>query len=295
MCLLQTYVQNQGDFWGYTLDYLAHFLDESRGVDAPPVAADIAHHAYWVLLKTLAQRTAELHLALADETLPEFAPEPAGSEDQGHWKELILAEAASTLELLSVRRSNLTGEVRKNVDALWAHRKKIEDRIRQLAETPVSGKKIRTHGDLHLRQVLINQNDFIFIDLEDDAVSFAERRRKHLPLRDAAHLLQSLETAGLTALASAGKERPDSIASLESLMGLWLAEAERVFLDTYREYVADTALAISRGDMQEWLALFRLEKALRDLRTELDLRPECAAAMAENLLQLAQSGSGGVE
>ena len=295
LCLLQTYVQNQGDFWGYTLDYLAHFLDESRGVDAPPVSADIAHHSYWVLLRTLAQRTAELHRTLADDTLPEFAPEQAMPEDRLHWKELILAEAAQTLELLSVRRSNLTGEARKNVDALWAHRKKIEDRIRELAEAPVAGKKIRTHGDLHLRQVLINQNDFIFIDLEDDAVSFAERRRKHLPLRDVAHLLQSLETAGLTALASAVKERPDSVAPLESLMGLWLAEAERVFLTTYREHLADTALAISRGEMQEWYALFRLEKALRDLRMELDLRPECAAAMAGSLLQLAQSGSGGVE
>jgi maltose alpha-D-glucosyltransferase/alpha-amylase len=293
LCLLQTYVQNQGDFWGYTLDYLAHFLEESRGADAPPVAADIAHHAYWVLLRTLAQRTAELHRALAEGTSPEFVAEAIVAEDRAAWRQLILAETAQTLELLSVRRSNLTGEARKDVDALLAHRQKIEGRIAQLATAAITGIKIRTHGDLHLRQVMINQNDFIFIDLEDGVDSFEVRRQKQTPLRDVAHLLQSLQSAGLTALAQANKERPDSVAPLDSLMGLWLDEAERVFITAYREHVADTPLVTSREDMQSALVLFRMEKALRDLRTELDLRPESASLMRRVLLQFAQSETGG--
>lgn len=295
LCLVQAYVQNQGDFWGYTLEYLAHYLEESRGADAPPVSADIAHHAYWVPLRTLAQRMAELHRTLADESMPAFAPEPIDEEDLVAWRQIILKQAAQTLELLSERRSNLTGEARKDVDALLTQRQKIEDRIAQLSAGPVTGTKIRTHGDFHLRQVLINQNDFIFIDLEDDAASFAERRQKLSPLRDAAHLLQSLHHVGVTALVQAIKERPDSVASLESLMGLWLAEAERVFLTAYREHVAHTPLAMSREDFQSLIALFRVEKALQDLRTELDLQPECAAALARALLQTAHPGSGGEE
>jgi len=296
LCLLQTYVENQGDFWGYTLDYLAHFLDESRTGDASTLSPEMAHHAYWVLLRTLARRTAELHLALAKASIPDFAPEPVTSEDREGWKKLILAEAAQMLELLSVRRSNLTGEARKDVDALLAHRNRIEDRIEQSSAVAVTANKMRIHGDFNLRQVLINQNDFIITDLEDDvAGSYAERRRKYSPLRDVAHMLQSLQSAGYTALAAACKERPDSVAQLEPLTGLWMAEAERVFLTEYRDLTADTALAVSWGDMQSLLSLFRLEKALRDLRCELDLRPETVAVMAHAMLQLAQSGSGGVE
>ncbi|MES2564560.1 MAG: hypothetical protein V4637_17840, partial [Pseudomonadota bacterium] len=45
----------------------------------------------------------------------------------------------------------------------------------------------RHHGDYHLGQMLINENDFIITDFEGEpARTLQERRRKHTPLRDVA-------------------------------------------------------------------------------------------------------------
>ena len=296
LCLLQTYVENQGDFWGYTLDYLAHFLDESRASNSLIPAAEIVHHAYWVLLRTLAERTAQLHRALMDDSNPDFSPEPASQEDAEQWKISILAEAAQTLELLSKRRSNLTGTVRKDADALLAHRKKIEDWIALHATTPDAATKIRCHGDYHLRQVLINQNDFVITDLEDEPVRpFDERRHKQPPIRDVAHMLQSLHAVGNTALTVASIERPDSAAQLESLVGQWVDEAKRVFLTEYHEKTSDMNLMGSQEYLRSLLELFRIERAFRELRSDIELHSDAVGASARSIMQLTNTITGGMK
>ncbi|MEZ0245703.1 MAG: maltose alpha-D-glucosyltransferase, partial [Methylophilaceae bacterium] len=141
LCLLQSYVENQGDFWSYTLDYLTHFLEESRASDNPVATSEMAHHSYWVLLRTLAERTANLHRALIDDSDPAFAPEIVTDEDRMEWKRAISTEAANTLELLAAARSNWTGDVRKDVDALIAHHNKIEARIERNASMSVTAVK----------------------------------------------------------------------------------------------------------------------------------------------------------
>ena len=293
LCLLQSYVENQGDFWSYTLDYLTHFLDESRASDNPVAASEMAHHSYWVLLRTLAERTANLHRALTDDSNPAFAPEVVTDEDRMEWKKAISTETANTLELLAAARSNWTGDVRKDVDALIAHHKKIEDRIERNASMSVTAAKIRCHGDYHLHQVLINQNDFVITDLEDELLApFSEGFRKQSPMRDVAHMLQSFHIAGTTALVGASTERPESYTQLEPLVKQWAAEAERVFLAEYHEKTSDMKLYASWNDMRGLLDLFRIEKAFRELRNDLELRPDWVGASARSILQFTNSGLG---
>ncbi|MFZ5539709.1 MAG: maltose alpha-D-glucosyltransferase, partial [Pseudomonadota bacterium] len=68
LALLQAYVENQGDGWTFTVDYVARRL-ESR-------AADETFGDYAALAQTLGRRVAELHLAFASGADPAFAPEP---------------------------------------------------------------------------------------------------------------------------------------------------------------------------------------------------------------------------
>ena len=64
-----------------------------------------------------------------------------------------------------------------------------------------SGLRIRTHGDLHLEQVLYTGKDFVIIDFEGPpAETLAERRRKHECLRDVAGMIRSFHYAAFTAL-----------------------------------------------------------------------------------------------
>jgi maltose alpha-D-glucosyltransferase/alpha-amylase len=288
LCWVQGYVENQGDFWSYTLDYLAHFLEECCDAEHPVMAAEIAHQAYLVLLRTLAQRTAQLHAALADGAGdPAFMPEPVSDADMAGWAREVREDVATVLESLAAGLADMPGNIRDEVEGLLAQRQPIEARIERAGAAHVMAAKIRCHGDYHLRQVLINQNDFVITDREDEPVRpYAERRRKQSPMRDVAHLLQSLHIAGTTALLQASTERPESYEELEPLVRNWAVEAMRVFLDGYQEHARDGQLYASWDDMRGLLELFQIEQAFRQLRYDREFRPEWVGLSARSIRQL---------
>ena len=63
--LLQAFVTNQGDAWGYTLNYVEQFLEQYRSGTAPRGSPSDVHGGYLALMRTLGRRTAELHMAFA--------------------------------------------------------------------------------------------------------------------------------------------------------------------------------------------------------------------------------------
>ncbi|HEV2430118.1 MAG TPA: maltose alpha-D-glucosyltransferase, partial [Burkholderiales bacterium] len=138
VALLQSYVPNQGDGWSYTLAYLERFLKAPR--------ADEPHGAYLTLVQTLATRTAELHCALATPSgNPAFEPERFSAQEMAQWKARIREEA----------RKSASGQK----DALLA-------RIDACPLPAAPTLKTRHHGDYHLGQVLLSNNDFVIIDFE---------------------------------------------------------------------------------------------------------------------------------
>src|ERR1700719_2659219 len=68
---------------------------------------------------------------------------------------------------------------------------------------------MRTHGDLHLGQILNAGKDFFIIDFEGEpALSLPERRRKRSALRDVAGMLRSLSYAVFAARAAQNERAP---------------------------------------------------------------------------------------
>src|SRR5690348_11940906 len=111
---------NQGDGWDYTVNYLVRFLEDRR-TGAPPPAD--AHGLYMALMKTLAIRTAELHVALSRPTSdPAFAPEPITADDIAEWRKRVLAETEATLNLLSEQTAKLSPEVAADAESLLKRR-----------------------------------------------------------------------------------------------------------------------------------------------------------------------------
>jgi maltose alpha-D-glucosyltransferase/alpha-amylase len=270
--LLQAYVRNQGDGWNYTLEYLGRFLDTHRATaEVPP---DV-HGAYLALVQTLGVRTAELHAAFAKHTGDGgFDPEPATQQDYAAWKERVREDAASAFDLLARRLDQLPATVVDEARSITERRDEILRRIDGLHTPRGRVLKTRHHGDYHLGQVLLSKNDFIITDFEGEpARPVEERRRKHSPVRDVAGMVRSFSYAAGAGLARA-IEVPEDEARLGRLAADWEAQTRNVFLRAYDETARSAGIYSDEADFHALLDLFELEKALYELRYELNNRPD---------------------
>ncbi|HXE40088.1 MAG TPA: maltose alpha-D-glucosyltransferase, partial [Azonexus sp.] len=289
LALLQSYVENQGDGWSYTLAYLERFFEHfvAAGNGAPPAAADV-HGAYLALVRTLGRRTAELHQALALSTGdPLFDPEPVAEHDLATWGHTIGAEAVASLDLLEGALASLPAAAQPTAEALLVRRQELLSKIEASVPASFAGLKTRHHGDYHLGQVLVAQNDFIIIDFEGEPTrSLEQRRQKNSPLRDVAGMLRSFDYAVRSTLARAAGESPKEAEALTAQAAAWRTVVDAAFIDSY----AATAAAGSARLYGEWsaarrlLALFVFEKALYELRYELAHRPDWVALPLQGIL-----------
>jgi maltose alpha-D-glucosyltransferase/alpha-amylase len=291
LALLQAYLENQGDGWAYTVDYLERFLSEwGTTAAAPP---DDPHGAYLALVRTLALRIAELHLALATRTGdPAFDPELIEPRDVAAWKRSTVDKCAAALALLEQRRDELAPAARTEAAALLDARAALLQRIEVGVPARIEAIKTRYHGNLQLGQVLLHSNDFFIIDFEGEPdCAPSERRAKHSPLRDVAGMLRSFDCARHAALMRATAHRPEEYARLEPLTAAWEGEVRRVFLRTYEDRTREGILFGSFEAVRGLLALFELDKALYELSCELASRADWVHVPLRGLLALARDAS----
>jgi len=256
LALLQAYVPNQGDGWSYTLEYLQRYIETQRGT---PQAS---HEPYLLLIQTLATRTAELHRALGTSTRdPAFAPEPLSAADVESWKGRVKEEAEQTLSLVkSDELVSRKSELLALVDACAAPRGKAL--------------RIRHHGDYHLGQVLLANNDWYIIDFEGEpSRPPPESRRKHSPLRDVAGMLRSFSYAKWS-VAKSGE------------LDAWERATRQAFLAAYAAATKGSGLFGSFDEVAGLLKLFELEKVLYELRYELGNRPDWVQVPLSGLLAM---------
>ncbi len=287
LALLQGYVSNQGDGWNYTLEYLErHFAADQAPGEAP--APGDPHGAFLALVHTLGERTAQLHRALATPGGgPDFDPEPVTERDVAAWKARAQSEAQATLALLERRAGHLEDATRRDAGALLADRRHLASVIDAVAVDPAACRKLRFHGDFHLGQVLLRNADFVLIDFEGEpGRPLEERRAKHSPLRDVAGMLRSFDYARWSALRRS-LDSPQEYAFRVPLADAWHRSARTAFLSGYEEAIAGAGLVPAIAQAAGLLRLFEIEKALYELRYELENRPQWAAIPLTGLRTLA--------
>jgi maltose alpha-D-glucosyltransferase/alpha-amylase len=287
LILLQAFVTNQGDGWDYTVNYLVRFLEDRR--TGAPVPED-AHGLYLALMRTLAIRTAELHVALSRPTSdPAFAPEPITAADVESWRARTLEEADKTLAMLTEQTAHLPQEVVVDAESLLKRHALLLRRIESAVSAVPQGIKTRRHGDYHLGQVLVRRNDFIIVDFEGEpARSLSERRAKHSPLTDVAGMLRSFAYARRAALQRAAQVITDQAAMMEPLLERWERETRQTFITVYDEVARAGGLYASLEEMRPLLQLFEIEKALYEVRYELGNRPDWASIPLRSLIGFAE-------
>ncbi|WP_298829718.1 maltose alpha-D-glucosyltransferase [uncultured Piscinibacter sp.] len=275
LALLQAQVPNQGDAWAATVDRLERWL-ETSGTDGEEPARTLAAMAEG--LRVLARRVAELHLALARSTGdPAFDPEPMTPADITRWCAAVQRECRATLDQLGQRGEPWPEALGGLVAQVIAAAPALLSRIEQAGHAPPTHPKTRVHGDLHLGQVLVCRDDFLLIDFEGEPKrDFEERRAKQSALRDVAGVLRSFDYARHTALQQTAKTATE-MERLAPLARDWERTVRQAFLETYAEVAVAGGLfadAAAFARSQPLLDLFELEKALYELRYEIDNRPD---------------------
>jgi maltose alpha-D-glucosyltransferase/alpha-amylase len=237
----------------------------------------------------LGRRVAELHRALAKPGGdPAFDPEPVTDADLAAWKATVLAELDRTFDVIEPTLASLPERTRLQVGPLLARRERLKDRVKAASPSVTGLVKTRFHGDLHLGQVLVAQDDFIIVDFEGEpGRSLEERRAKASVLRDAAGMVRSFSYA---AHAAALRRSPGAGADEPVLQALaaWERDATHHFIEGYRKAAAGLAcVPADTGSFRALLDLFLVEKALYELRYEIANRPDWVEIPLRGLLELA--------
>jgi maltokinase len=256
-----------------TLGVLQEFLPGS--VDGWELAlAEIASDAEGFLarLRRLGEVTGELHSALASAAGdPDFSPEEPSSEA------LALLTATVDEEIEQVFLDLPDDDA---VAPIAGRGEEVRERLRLISHVGAVGRVIRTHGDFHLGQVLWTGSDWVVLDFEGEpARPLAERRNKRSPLRDVAGMLRSF------AYAASASELANRVRPPEG----WEERARNEFLGGYWETVDRTIVPPGEDGRQKLLAVFELEKAVYELRYELNNRPEWVGIPVAGIMRLLES------
>jgi len=256
----------------------------------PPLAQELIGH-YLESARLLGERTAELHAALASNTTdPNFAPEPFSKLYQRSIYQSMRNLTARTFQLIRSRLKHLPEKGLTLAKKVLEREGKVFDSFHPLIESRISASRIRVHGDFHLGQVLFTGKDFIIIDFEGEpARSLTERRLKRAALRDVAGMLRSFHYAAYHAIYSRNV-RPEDIAAVEQWANFWQIWVSAVYLKTYLDLAGSADfLPQDPQEMQILLSAFCLEKAIYELRYELNNRPEWVNIPLLGILQLLEA------
>jgi trehalose synthase-fused probable maltokinase len=238
--ILQQFVCDAVDGWELALDELVARPDE-----------------FLLRLQRLGEVTGEMHTALAsDANDPAFSPETPSVEALG----LLTATIDEEIERVFVMLPD-----DERLEPILGRGEEVREQLRMLAHSGATGKAIRTHGDYHLGQTLWAGQDWVVLDFEGEpARSLTERRRKRSPLRDVAGMLRSFAYAATAVQLLRGAPAPEG----------WEEQARARFLEGYLVTVDQTLLPSGQAAIERMLSVFELEKAVYELRYELDNRPE---------------------
>jgi len=214
--------------------------------------------------------TGRMHSVLASDSLDAaFAPEEPTDEALGLLTAMIDEEIERTF--LDIPHDD------ERVASIAGRGEEIRDRLQMLSHQSVGGRLIRHHGDYHLGQTLVDGDRWVILDFEGEpARTLPERRRKRSPLRDVAGMLRSFAYAASAMELLHGRTAPEN----------WEETARARFLEGYSTRIEPSLLPAGQAAFDKLLSIFELEKAVYELRYELNNRPEWLPIPVAGILRL---------
>jgi len=263
----------EGRFIDATLGILQEYLVGARDgweLALEEVATD--PEAFLDRLRALGEVTGELHTALgSDSSSPDFAPDEPSQEALS----LLTADVDEQIERIFVDLPEIDATA-----PLAGRGQDVRERLQALSHIGAGGRVIRTHGDYHLGQTMLSDRGWVILDFEGEpARPLPERRLKRSPLRDVAGMLRSFSYVTAGARLLRGVDVADD----------WEDRARDVFLEGYFDRAEPSLLPPGEAPNRQLLAVFELEKAVYELRYELNNRPDWVGIPVAGIVRLLDS------
>ncbi len=294
--LMQKLVPNNGDAWEYFLKELnviftsidskkiefkelpdIEIFKRKKIAELPPQIVDWIGLNLLNKIQLLAKRTAEMHIALGSE-FEETAFTPTSfNGDYTVWlKNRLTYQFQNRLNLTENNLHKLNGNSLQLAHEFLENKNEIRKRLVNFDWTKLKGERIRIHGDYHLGQILVQDDDFCILDFEGEPEStIRDRKVKQPPLKDVAGLFRSFHYAIYSIIFKHQENYSKSQEDLFEYGELLYKYMISVFLETYREITQQENLSIGYTNERIYLLKYcLLEKAIYELGYELNSRPK---------------------
>ena len=271
---LHGWYEYEGQAFSATLGVAQAFLPDAIGGWELALEEIVsAPDAFLERLGSLGEVTAQLHTALAsDASDPAFSPEEPSQEALS----LLTATVDEDIERIFLRLP----DDNPNLAPIVGRGQDVRERLASRAQIGVTGRVIRTHGDYHLGQTMHTPRGWVILDFEGEpARPLYERRQKRSPLRDVAGMLRSFAYVTSAVQILKGQQAP---ADFED-------RAREQFLSCYFATIDPTLMPAGEAAINNLLSIYELEKAIYELRYELNNRPDWTPIPVAGIVRLLES------
>lgn len=294
--LMQKLVANNGDAWEYFLKELHVIFNniatkkinfstlpditifERRKIsELPPEIINWVGLNLINKVNLLALRTAEMHIALGSEFEDTAFTPTRFNGDYTVWlKNRLTYQFQNRLNLMENNLHKLEGYSLELAKEFLERKNEIRKRLVNFDWTKLKGERIRIHGDYHLGQILVQDDDFCILDFEGEPEStIRDRKVKQPPLKDVAGLFRSFSYAIYSTIFNNIENYTKPKEELFNYGDLLYKYMVAIFLETYRSATQEANLSIGYTNERVYILNYcLLEKAIYELGYELNSRPK---------------------
>jgi len=298
IALMQEMVPNQGDAWEYMLNELHTVFSnlEEKNIDVkslptnelysrlkigdvPEQITDWVGLNLFLKIQTLANRTAEMHIVLGSEFEDTaFTPTHFNGDYTVWLKNRLLYQFQNRLNSVENNLHKLDGLALELAKDFLDNKSIIRKRFVNFDWTKLKGERIRVHGDYHLGQILVVDDDFYILDFEGEPEStIRDRKVKQPPLKDVAGMFRSFHYAIYATIFNNNEKYVQSQEILFGAAEVLYSYFTSVFLGTYIDAILEANLNIGYIQERDFILKYcLLEKAVYELGYELNSRPRWA-------------------
>ncbi len=314
VALLHGFVPNDGTAWQETRRQMEQFIDRVTELkisqtnlgetetaqiyslafalaDPNPSALELIG-PYLGFAEKMGNRVAKLHRILASQTEnPAFAPEPFNDFYRQGLYHGYIGLVGRRMEFVRQRLSEMADDVRELAVRILEQESAIVAKLQAVYQERIPSQRTRFHGRLHLGHLLVHDDDVVITDFEADPASHvSERRLKRCPLRDVASMIVSFGYAAQTTrrlIYQGDRQQHLDERELRNATRFWYSNVTAAFIRGYWKEAGGAAyLPKSQAEQQTLLQTYIMERALLDVREDIEDKPDFAGMPFRIILHL---------